>query len=217
MCPRKFCCFHTLFIRSVQLSVTYIIHDRSREKIRILKYNSKRTAEVRLSDFIDVNAVITNFPVRNIIKAVNQICDCGFSCPGRAYKSHLLPRLRIQGNIMQYCFFRLISKIHVKHFHFTGKLRICHASVGTVRMFPRPHPGTLLTLCQLPIFFTGVDQRDIALVRLMCLVDQCKNTLRPCQSHNYRIQLVRHLADVSCKLFGHIQERYDNANTKSQS
>ncbi len=67
----------------------------------------------------------------------------------------LLPRLRVQGNIVQNGLIRGVTKVHVVKYHLSLQLGIAQCAVA-VRMLPRPEAGSLLGFPQLAVFFLCV-------------------------------------------------------------
>ena len=93
-----------------------------------LQDHTERTAQICLFNLIDIDSIIADLSVCDVIETVDQICDCCLSGPGRTYKSNLLPRLRIQRNIMKHRLLRHISKVHIKHPDISGKFCVSHRS-----------------------------------------------------------------------------------------
>ena len=62
----------------------------------VLQHNAKRMPQVVFFDFVNINAVITDFAVLNIIKTVNQVGNRRLSGSGRTDKRNFLPRRRKQ-------------------------------------------------------------------------------------------------------------------------
>ena len=86
---------HHLFVGGVQLSVTYVLHHRSREQMRVLQHDAQRTPQIRLLDLGHIYGVISYFPILNIIKSVDQVGDGGLARAGSSHKGDLLTRLRV--------------------------------------------------------------------------------------------------------------------------
>ena len=91
----QLCRSDDLVIRGIQLSVTDILHNCPDKQVRILQYHTKGMAQIRLFDFVDVDAVVADFPVLNIVKTIDKVRDRRLAGPGGAYKGNLLPRCRI--------------------------------------------------------------------------------------------------------------------------
>ena len=174
-------------------------------------------AQVCLLYLIDINPVITDLAVVNVVKAVNEVCNCSFARAGRSNESHLLARFCIQGNIVQHSLFRRVSKIDIVKAHVALQSGIGRGPI-VVPVFPRPDVGAFLTLAHAAVgIFLGIYQCDIALVSLRLFIQQSKNTVCTRKAHNDHIHLVRHLADRACKLFGHIQEWDDDTDAERHS
>ena len=86
------CGRNTLLVRGVQAAVADIVHDRSGEQVGVLKHHSQGTPQVRLADLVDVDAVVADFPVLDVVKAVDQVGDRGLTRAGGAHKGDLLAR-----------------------------------------------------------------------------------------------------------------------------
>ena len=79
----------------MQIAITNIIRYCTGEQVRILQNNGYRTAQIILVNQLNINTVIGNAAAFNIVKPIDQIGDCRFSCTGATYKSNLLSRLCI--------------------------------------------------------------------------------------------------------------------------
>src|SRR5699024_6014559 len=141
---RQLCCGNALFICSVQFSIPDILHHRTGEQIGILKYNPQGTAEIAFPDLVNVNPVIADLAVSDIVKTVEQVCDSRFACAGGSYKSYLLPRFRIERNIMKYGLSRFISKVYLMQPHVPLQFGISYCAGFPMGMFPGPQSGPLL-------------------------------------------------------------------------
>ena len=62
----------------------------------ILQNDTQGTTQIRLSDLVDVDAVVTDLTILNIIETVDQVGDRGLTGSGGTDKGNLLSRLRIQ-------------------------------------------------------------------------------------------------------------------------
>ena len=83
----------------------------------ILQYDPKGTAKVCLPDFPHIDAIVNDASILNIIKPVDQIGNCSFSCPRRTYKSNFLSRLRIETDIFQNHTAVIVTKRHIPKTH----------------------------------------------------------------------------------------------------
>ena len=219
---------NAFFICSIQFSVPDILHYRPGKQVGILEHDSQGTAKVAFPDLIDIDPVIPDLTVGNIIKPVQQIGNSSLSCAGSPYKGHLLPRLGIKGNIMEYSFSRLVSKIYIMQPHIPFQSGIGYGSGFPVRMFPGPQPCPLLrflkehfslsrllivcTCLALGGFFPDIDQGHIPLILFRLLIHQPEDSFCTGDSHNHCVYLMGHLADIPCKLFRHIQEGHHNTD-----
>ena len=62
--------------------------------------------------------------------------------------------------------------------------------------------------------FPGVDQRDIALIRLWLFIQQGEDAVRARQAHDHHVHLVGNLADGAGELLGHVEEGHHNADAE---
>ena len=53
------------------------------------------------NNFTNINVIISNFPILNIIKPIDKICNGCFTCTCTSYKCNFLSFLRKQVNIMK--------------------------------------------------------------------------------------------------------------------
>ena len=127
------------FICRVQSAVPDIVHDRTGKQIYVLQYDTQRTPQVCLFDFVDVDAVVANLAVCQIVEPVDQVRDRGLSGTGRPDKRHLFAGLGVQAHIMQHDFFRHITEVHVKELHVP-----CHTGIGVTEL-AHHGPEDLLT------------------------------------------------------------------------
>ena len=79
----------------------------------VLQNDAQGPAKIRFFDVVDVDAVILDFSVLDVVKAVDQIGNGGFSRSGAAYEGDFLARLGKQPDIVQDDFFIAVSKIHI--------------------------------------------------------------------------------------------------------
>ena len=83
-------------------------------------------------------------------------------------------------------------------------------------MFPCPHAGTFFTFDDVAIGISFcIDKCYIAFVCLRFFVDQGKDSISSCQSHNDGVELLCHLHKRLCKALGKLQ--IGRHNTKSDS
>ena len=59
----------------------------------ILQYDGNGTTQIILVYQLDIDTVIGDAAAFDVVKPINQIGDCRFSCTGPADKCDLLPRL----------------------------------------------------------------------------------------------------------------------------
>ena len=66
------------------------------------RYDAEGPTQVGFFDLIDVDAVIADLAVLDVVKAVDQVCDCRLTGPGGADKCDFLSRLRVQLYVVEY-------------------------------------------------------------------------------------------------------------------
>ena len=91
----QLCRRDTLFVGRVQLTVTDILHHRTRKEVGILKHDTERAAQIGFFDLVDIDAVVTDLSVVNVVEAVDQIGDRRLSRTRSANKGNLLRLLSI--------------------------------------------------------------------------------------------------------------------------
>ena len=170
----------------------------------ILEHDAKRAAQVVFLYMADINTIICDRTLLYVVKTVNQIGYGGLSRPCGSHKSQLLPRLRIQADVMEHCMPRLVSKVHILKPHITGKSCVCGRAVLT-GTFPGPQAGPFRYLCHFSAFIhTDIDKGHISPVCLRFLIHHIKNTFCPCQGHDNGIGLLGYLGKglvkALCKL-----------------
>ena len=67
--------------------------DGSCEKMSVLKYNTQGTTEVRFTNLVDVDAIVTDFTILNIVETIDQVGDCGLAAPVEPTKAIFSPGL----------------------------------------------------------------------------------------------------------------------------
>ena len=153
---RKFGRGAALLIRGVEPAVADVLHDGAGKKICILQHHADGAAQVRLFDFVDVDAVIADFAVRNVVKTVQKVGDGGFTRARSAYKSHLLPRLCKKRYIVEHRLVLDIAEVHVFKTNVARKLRVAYRAV-TQGLLPCPKPRALVAFRKGAVFLFGVD------------------------------------------------------------
>ena len=94
------CRHDAFFICRVQSAVPDIVHDRTGKQIYVLQYDTQRTPQVCLFDFVDVDAVVANLAVCQIIEPVDQVRDRRFSGSCGTDKSNFLAWFGIQADVL---------------------------------------------------------------------------------------------------------------------
>ena len=70
-------------------------------------------AQIIFFNLGNIDSIITDLTILNIVKTVDQIGNCRFSCTGRSDKRKLLSRFCIQADIMKDCLVLIISKGYI--------------------------------------------------------------------------------------------------------
>ena len=178
----------------------------------VLKHHSQGTPQVRLADLVDVDAVVADFPVLDVVKAVDQVGDRGLTRAGGAHKGDLLARGGKQLDVVEHDLVLVVTEIHVVKRHIALQLGVGDGAVRLVGMAPRPDSGSFFCLCQtavLPVF--GVDQLHIAVVGLRRLIQQVKHPLRSGHGHDNAVHLLADLGDGLGKVFVQGQKGYQGS------
>jgi hypothetical protein len=206
----ELCGGDALFVGGIELTVADILHNGAGEQVDVLQNHAEGTAEIRLLDLRDVDAVVADLSVRNVIEAVDKVCDGRFACARCADERDLLAGLCVKRDVMQDGLLRGITKIDVLKLYVTGELRIGDRAV-LMRMLPCPKAGVLVGFGEHAVFLFGVDERDVALVLFALGIEQREDAGSACHSHDDGRDLLRDLADRHNEAAGELQERRDAA------
>ncbi len=163
-------CRDTFLVGRVQLAKPDIVHDRSREQVRVLKNDTKTSAKIRLFDQFDIDPVVRDRAFLDLVKTVDQIRDGCLACAGRAHERDLLSWLGKQRNIMQDHFLLCIAERHIVEAYVAFQFDKLHFSVRT-RMSPAPVSGVFRTFDPFAVFLFHVDKRDDTVIGLARLVE----------------------------------------------
>ena len=139
---------HAFLVGGVQPPVADVVHHRAGEQVGVLQHDAERTAQVRLLDLVDVDAVIADFAVRNVIEPVDEVRDGRLSRAGGADEGDFLARHGIELDVVQHNLALFIAEVHVVEGDVPLQLFVGHAAVCLVRMLPRPHVRALPRLRQ---------------------------------------------------------------------
>ena len=213
---RQHCGFYAFVVACRQVPVADVVHHRAGEQVRVLQHDAERAAQRAFFDLVDVDAVVADFAVGDVVKAVEQIGDGRFARAGRADEGDLLPRLGVERDVMQDGFALLVAEVNVEHPHVARKPGVRHAAVGLMRVLPRPYASVLAAFGQHAVFLARVHERDVAVVRLGLFVNEVEDALRARKSHHDGVDLMRHLTNVARKLLGHIQKGDNDADAQRQ-
>ena len=196
----KLCRPDAFLIRGVQLSVPDVIHNRSRKEVCFLQNHTKRTAEIRLADFVNIDVIVADLAVSDVIEPIDKVRNGGFSRTGCANKGNLLARAGIEGHIIQHLLFGHIAKVHMLHGNVALQLPIGNGAVCLVGMLPCPVAGTLRALRNGSVLGDpGIHKVHIPLVLLRLLIHHLEDSLCASQCHDNGVQLVGNLGN------GHVE------------
>ncbi len=146
VCIGQLCRRDALLVSGIQIAVADVVHHRTGKQMGILEHDAQGTAQVRLFDLIDIDAVVADLAIGNVIKTVDQVGDGGLAGTGSAYEGDLLPRLGPQADVVEYDLIRRISEVHIVKDHASLQLGVSNGAVRLVGMPPGPHVGALGTL-----------------------------------------------------------------------
>ena len=157
------------------------------------------------------------FPAPVEPEAVDEVGDGGLPRAGGAHEGDLLARLGVEAHVVEDGFAFHIGEVHPVEPHVAGQGGVGDGAV-VVGMLPGPHVGPLLALGEVAVgALLGVDQGDVALIRLRLLVDEIEDPLGAGQTHDHGVDLVGHLADVAGELLGHVEEGHHDADAEGQT
>ena len=95
-----FCGLDHFSVGCVQAAVPDVFHDGSGKKMRILKHHGDILAKHVALDGSDIYVVDRNLPGFNIIKSIEEICNCGFASAGRSDERNLLSWFCVKRNML---------------------------------------------------------------------------------------------------------------------
>ena len=186
----------TFLIGGVQLAIADIIHDRSGKEVGILQHHAKRPPQVRLFDLVDIDAVVADLAVRDIVEPVDQVRDRRLACARRTDKGDLLPRLRIQSNVMQHDLVLVISEIYIIENHAAFLSLVGHRAFRPVRMPPCPLVRADRRFCQISVLVLfRMDKFHIPLIFLRLFIHQIEYTLGAGRRIDDKVNLLADLGD----------------------
>ena len=178
----------------------------------ILEHHAHRAAQVGLLYLLDIDAVIGYLALGDIVKSVDKVGDRGLARARRADKGNLLPRHRIERDVLQNGLLAVVAEADVVEAHVAPPLGIGYRAVA-VRMLPRPDSRPLAALGQAAVgCFFSVDEGNVAVVRLGRGVDYLKYTLSARKRHDDIVKLLRYLCYRLEELLGVGEERQQSAD-----
>ena len=187
-----------VIIRRVRISVADVLHDGAGEEVHVLEHDAETAAQIGLADLIDVDAVIADLGVGNVVEAVDEVRDRRLSGAGRADEGHLLARFSIERDVVQDFLVRRVAEVHMVEHDAALELRVRDRTVA-VRVLPRPEAGVVVGLNERAVFFPGVDERHIAVVRFRLGVHERKDARGAGQCRDDGVELVGDLRNGVCE------------------
>ncbi len=185
----------TLPVGRIELPVTDIVHHRPGEQIHVLQHDPHAPAQIGLTNLVDVDTVVADLAVGDIVETIDQVGDRSLARTGRPDERHLLPRLRIQGNVPQYKMIGIVAEIDIEQANIAPLLSIGHRTVR-MRMPPSPAMFAFPTLLKTPVIpYPTIDQRHVAIVRFDRLIEQVEDPRSPGERHDYHVELHGNLSD----------------------
>ena len=202
-----------LLVRRVQLAVADVLHDGARKQVGILQHDAQRAAQIGLLDLVDVDAVVADLAVGDVVEAVDEVCDRRLARARSSHEGDLLPRLRVQADIVQDDLFGNVAEVDVEHADVPFQLSVGDGAVRLVRVLPRPLARALGALGDVAVFVdVRVDEGDVSVVLFRLFVEQFEDTARAREAHDDRVDLHGDLPDVQRELAGHVQEGRNQAD-----
>ena len=104
----------------------------------VLKYNTQGTTEVRFTDLVDVDAIVTDFTILNIVETIDQVGDCGLAGSGGTDKGDLLAGIGKKFYIVKHDLIRVVAEIHAVENNGAFQRNVVHAAVCLMSVFPCP-------------------------------------------------------------------------------
>ena len=89
-----------LLVCGIKPSVADILHDRSRKQVGVLKNHGDVAAQLVPLNMADINAVDSDGPALDIVEAVDEVRDRRLSGSRGTYEGDLLPRPRVEADIL---------------------------------------------------------------------------------------------------------------------
>ena len=116
----------------------------------------------------------------NIIEAVKQVGDGGFSSTSRADKRDFLTGFRIEGDVVEDDFIIGVAEVDIVKVDFSLKPCVADRAIF-MWMFPCPFSGALFCFNRIVILiFFGVDKFNITFICLCFFVAEFKDSIRAC-------------------------------------
>ena len=187
------CGFHAVLVGRVKAAVSYVLHNRSGEKVGILKHRSERAPQIAFPDIADIDAVVGDGSALNVIEPVDQVCDGRLSGAGGADKGDLLPRLCVKRQSLQHRLALDIREIDVKEPDVAPQ-----RDSPAVRLYPEP-------VSAVPC------QRHLSPVLLGRHIKHVENPFRAGEGEHYRVELLGYLAHAVGKGAYVAEEGYKDA------
>ena len=148
----ELCRADDLLLRGIQLTVADVIAHGAGKEVGILQDNAQRTAQISLSDLVDIDIIIADLSVLNIIEPVDQICDRSLTCTGRADKGDLHAGFCMDPDVVKDDFVIPVPEIDAVKGNISLQRLISGAVCRLVIMLPGPLPCVFLHFDDLPVF-----------------------------------------------------------------
>ena len=191
----KPCSCDDLFFCGIEFSETDVFSYRSGKEMCILQNDAEGPTQVGFFDFIDIDAIIADLAVLDVVKAVDQVCDCRLTGPGGADKCDFLSRLRVQLYVVEYDLVIRVAEVHAVEYDVAAQLFVVDGAVRLVCVLPCPLSGAGSTFGELSVFFLCINEQYIAVVLLDRFIHQPEDTVRSGHRHDDRIELLADLID----------------------
>ena len=173
----QFCCSDDFLVGGIQTTVADVFHDGTGEEVGVLQYHRHGAAQIILTDFLDVDAIVADLTGIQLVEAVEQVGDGGFACTGGADEGDLLTRFCVKTQIVENRLVRHIAEGHIFEHNVALHFGVGESAV-MMRMFPCPDAGTLVGFDQIAVFvLLSIDQSDIAVVLFFWGVNESEDAL----------------------------------------
>ena len=119
MCTGGLCCLLHFLIRRIRASIADIFTNRSGKQVCILQYHGDMASQTLSCIVFNISAIDRDLSFLNVIKTIQKVGNRRFSGAGRTDKCHFLAGMRIQIDVLQDYFIRIVTKGNIFHNYFT--------------------------------------------------------------------------------------------------